>query len=274
MLSHKDRKEQVHILTADPALAADVRDRIHDDPRLRDLALITPRNASGPAAVLEIERMAQDTVNSRLIIIDVRRATLPKLQKAYNQVAGFNRQDLNSLCYTLLIGDGPMMLLEPGRTIDVFVPYLAKFRLDYTPAAFFYDPFIHYSDAEIKHHDAAHEPTLLSHVPQRLAADLSGDDMQVADVRRYFRAASAPPAQRQQVKERRAAKLVELFRRRLTKTFGNDASWSAVFTKEGYSFAAEPLGLHFYPLYFEDWVAELMQRAAEAAARPRTPTRR
>jgi len=269
MLSHKHRKDQVHILTADAILATDVQERIDGDERTRSLSLRVPK-ASGDAAVAEVERMARETVASRLMILDVRGVTLPRLLKAYTQVVGFNRRDLNSLCYTLLIGDGPVSLLKPGKSLEVFVPHLARMRVDFSPAAYFFDPFLHYTDAEMNELRAAADPPQLTHIPRRLADRLSKQHMPVADVRRYFRAASAPPTQRSRAVARRSAKLVELFRRGLKKAYGEGAhNLTDLFTKEGYTFEAERLALHLYPLHFEDWVADLMQRAAAGAVRPR-----
>lgn len=85
ILSYPERKDQIHILSLDNILATDVYARIHFDPRMKHYQLIRPRKAEEiKDAVVEIESMAAQTVSSRLLIVDVRRATMPKLQGAYN----------------------------------------------------------------------------------------------------------------------------------------------------------------------------------------------
>lgn len=122
ILSHAGRRNTIHILTLDPILATDVYERIHHDPRMKHTQLIKPRPTKIKETIEEIEGMAKDTVYSRLLIVDVRRETLPKLRRAYNTVVGYNRRDLNKLCYIILIGDGPFNLFWEDKSLDVFVP--------------------------------------------------------------------------------------------------------------------------------------------------------
>jgi len=149
ILSHSKREKKIHILTLDAVLAADVYGRIHHDPRMKRYCLVRPHNTQINDTVAEIDQMARDTVSSKLLILDVRSDTLPLLQKAYNKIVGYNRRDLNRLCYTILIGDGPVNLFKAGKSLDCFVPYLAAHRVDYTPVVFFYDPFLHYEYDEL-----------------------------------------------------------------------------------------------------------------------------
>ena len=121
ILSHPSRRNAIHILTLDSILANDVYERIHNDERMKYYQLIKPRETEIHEAVTEIDNMAVDTVFSRLLIIDVRRVTLPKLQRAYNKVVGYNRRDLNKLCHIILIGDGPWDLFHAGKTLDVLI---------------------------------------------------------------------------------------------------------------------------------------------------------
>jgi hypothetical protein len=102
ILSHTHRGNKIHVLTLDHILATDVCGRIHNDPRMKYYKLIRPRETRVRQAVEEIDGMALDTVYSRLLIIDVRRITLTKLQWAYNKIVGYNRRDLNKLCTVLL----------------------------------------------------------------------------------------------------------------------------------------------------------------------------
>jgi hypothetical protein len=131
ILSHRARRASVHVLTLDPVLAGDVCERIGHDPRTKGFRLFVPRQRRIREAVEEIESMAAETVSSRLLVIDVRKATMPKLRRAYNKVVGYNRRDLNKLCFIILIGDGPWDLFWGDKTLDVFVTYLAAHRVDF-----------------------------------------------------------------------------------------------------------------------------------------------
>jgi hypothetical protein len=189
--------------------------------------------------------------------MDVRKATLPKLQQAYNKIIGYNRKDLNKYCFTVLVGDGPLNLFGPGKSIDVFVPYLADHRVDYNPAIFFYDPFIHYEPDEI---DSTMEEglTLPTQLPRRLTSYFPEAGVTVEYARRFFRAAE----QNETVKKQRLKVLAALYIKRIGRQFPEQKDrLRKVLTKDGLQLASERLNL--YPLFFEDWVHELMQTAAE-----------
>jgi hypothetical protein len=188
ILSHRARRASVHVLTLDPVLAGDVCERIGHDPRTKGFRLFVPRQRRIREAVEEIESMAADTVSSRLLVIDVRKATMPKLRRAYNKVVGYNRRDLNKLCFIILIGDGPWDLFWGDKTLDVFVTYLAAHRVDFHPAAFFFDPFLHYERDEIEHPGIDDEFVLPDKIPGRLIPYFKNQDIRVAEIRRYFRA--------------------------------------------------------------------------------------
>jgi hypothetical protein len=257
ILSHPSRQNIIHILSLDSILANDVYERLHNDKRMKFYQLTKPRQTNIRDTVIEIENMAQDTVLSRLIIVDVRRATLPKLQRAYNKVVGYNRRDLNKLCYTILIGDGPFDLFQNGKTFDVFVPYLATHRVDFHPALFFYDPFIHYEHGEIERAGVDDEFQLSDKIPKRLEPFFKKDDMNVDKVRRYFRAIDKPD----EVSKKRRRKLKNLYKKRIIKQFPEqEEQLKALFTRRGIRLASEKMNL--YPLYFEDWVYKLLKRAA------------
>jgi hypothetical protein len=259
ILSHPARKDNVHILTLDSTLAADIYERISSDPRTKDYQLIIPKEKTIRAAVAEIDAMARDTVSSRLLIIDVRRATLPKLQNAYNKVVGYNRRDLNKLCYTILIGDGPLNLFTAGKSIDVFVPHLSTHRIDYHPAVFFYDPFLHYQPDELPHAGVDDVFVLPDTLPARLAPYFTGQGVKVHMVRRYFRAAGKS----QELKKERLDILTDLYEKRIAEQFPHHKDQSkAWLSKEGIRLANEKL--HLYPLFFEDWVYDLVEKAAQA----------
>jgi hypothetical protein len=260
ILSHSTRGNIIHILTLDSILANDIYERIHNDKRMKYYQLIKPRETEIREAVKEIDIMTRHTVLSRLIIIDVRRATLPKLQRAYNKVVGYNRRDLNKLCYIILIGDGPWDLFNEGKSLDVFVPHLATHRVDFNPAAFFYDPFLHYEHDEIERAGVDDEFVLPDKIPRRLVRYFKKDeDMRVDKIRQYFRAIDKPD----DVCKRRRKKLKNLYKKRISELFPNDKErLKAWLSRKGIRLASEKL--HLYPLYFEDWVYKLMQKALKS----------
>ncbi|MBN1796048.1 MAG: hypothetical protein JW804_05190 [Sedimentisphaerales bacterium] len=259
ILSYKRRKNSVHILTVDKILADDIYERIHDDFRMDHYTLIKPEKASIREASEEIEKMATDTVSSRVLVIDVRKSTLPRLQQAYNKVVGYNRKDLNKLCFIILIGDGPVGLFEQNDDLDRFVTYLSIHRVDYSQAAFFFDPFIHYESQEEGNLRVDSKLTLKDKVPQRLVPYFTNqDEISVRDVRKFFRAMGMD----KEVKEKRAKILTDLYTKRIAEQFPSYKDKTEVLLSgEGLRLATEKL--HIYPLFFEDWVYELVQKAAQ-----------
>ncbi len=257
ILSHTERKNQVHILTLDHILATDIYARIHYDSRMKNYQLIRPRRASSEQTVEEIASMAKETVASRLLIIDVRIATMPKLQWAYNTIVGYNRKDLNKLCYTILIGDGPWSLFRAGKTLDVFIPYLTRHRIDFHPALFFYDPLLHYGSGEVELSVIGEKFTLPDRIPQRLIPYFKQDqDIRVDKIRSYFRAIHKDEEER----KKRRRRLRDLYKKRIAEQFPNHVDkYKPWLSKKGLQLASEKL--HLYPLYFEDWVYKLMRKA-------------
>lgn len=263
ILSHAGRENRIHVLTLDQALADDVCERIHNDPRMKFYKLIRPSQMKVRETVEEIEAMAQETVHSRLLIIDVRRFTMTKLQWAYNKIVGYNRRDLNKLCYVILIGDGPSDLFREGKTVDVFVLHLARHRVDFHPAAFFYDPLMHYEFDEIERSGIDYDYVIPDHVPRRLAPYFKQDpEMRVDRIRRYFRAVDKDD----DIRKKRRRRLRNLYKKRMAEQFPDQKDrLKAWLSRKGIRLASEKL--HLYPFYFEDWVHMLMLKAAEGKTR-------
>ena len=257
ILSHSGRGNRIHVLTLDKALADDVCERIHNDPRTKFAKLIRPRQTQVRQAVEEIDAMAAETVHSRLLIIDVRKITLTKLQWAYNKIVGYNRRDLNKLCYIILIGDGPGSLFRAGKALDVFVLHLAGHRVDFHPAVFFYDPLIHYEPDEIERSPVGFEFVIPDKIPRRLVPHFKKDeDMRVDKIRRYFRAIG----KEDEVRKKRLKRLRALYKKRIAEQFPSHTDQlKAWLSRGGIRLASEKL--HLYPLYFEDWVHKLMLKA-------------
>jgi len=257
ILSHAKRKNKIYILTLDEVLARDVFERITSDNRLKSFKVIRPGKWRPKEGVEAIETLALSTLTSKLLVIDVRRLTLAMLQHAYNKVVGYNRRDLNQFCYTVLIGDGPANLFHAGKALEVFVPHLSSHRVDYNPAVYFYDPFIHYEPHEIPLKGVDDEFQLPSKLPERFRPYFQQQDsVTIADVRRYFRAEGKSDDE----KNKRASLLKDLCEKRIAEQFPNHKDkLYAWLSKDGIQIASERM--HLYPFYFEDWVYELLQKA-------------
>lgn len=261
ILTHPGRQDRIYVLTVDPALGADVCERIGADDRLKDVELIRPRATSVRDAVEEIARMAPATTSARLLVLDVRRATLPKLRSVFNPIVGYNRKDFNKLCYTLLIGDGPPTLFANGRGVDVFVLYLASHRVDYHPAAFFFDPLLHYEPGELEARAIDDEFTIPNTIPRILRPHLAqSEDVNVGKLRRYFRATGKDA----ETKQHRQRKLRRMYRKHIAEQFPDrQEKLKAWMSRGGLHLATERL--HLYPLHFEDWVVQSMVKARRNA---------
>jgi hypothetical protein len=268
MLNYKDRKKRIHIITLDSVLAEDVYERLKTSGRIPRVELILPTDITkSEITVDDIDNLALDTMKSQLLIIDLRSHTLPRLQQAYNKIVGYNRADFNLYCYTAVICDGPAKLFEEGGDIDDFTPHLAKFRIDYSPAVFFYDPLLHYSHKEKLAMGIDRDNSIPLTIPGRLEKgfESEGEHVTVQDVRRYFRADGAPNDKKRAKKRRRLGRLAKLYRKKIAREFPQVADkFAKCLEKGGYSFIGEALPLNTYPFYFEEWIANLLEKAKKA----------
>lgn len=264
ILTHPGRRNHIYILTIDPILATDVYERITADERLKDSLVIRPRPADIDQTLTSIARMAQGTVISRLLILDVRRAALPKLRKVYRDIVGFNRKDFNRLCYTILIGDGPPTLFQEGRGLEVFTLYLAAHRVDFHPAVFFFDPLLHYEPGEALRQAIDDEFSLREDLPRRLLPYFQeGRDANIDAIRQFFRAVGKD----EEIRHKRRRILRSLYKKRFVEQFpGQEEQMRALISAKGLQLATEKLNL--YPLFFEDWVYRLMKKAEKNSAEP------
>lgn len=261
ILTHRARRNVIYILTLDPILGTDVAERIGADERLKGYEIIQPSAGTIRDTVETMEQAAQDTTHARLLIFDVRRAGLPMLRKVHRDIVGFNRKDFNNLCFSILIGDGPPMLYQNGRGLDVFTIYLGAHRVDYHPAVFFYDPLLHYEPGEVQLRAIDDEFTLRNDIPKRLAPYFRQDrEMTVGTIRRYFRAVGKPDETRQ----KRGRMLKRLYRKQITERLPGCAEQiKAWLSRKGLQLATEKINL--YPMHFEDWVYKLMHKAQRNA---------
>jgi hypothetical protein len=256
VLSYQQRRPRIHILTLDRVLSDDIYERLRYDSKTRFYEIVVPKEFGWKERIVEIETTAEKTTTARLFIMDVRRMTLPKLQQAFNKIIGYNRKDLNKLCFTVLVGDGPLNLFTAGKSPDAFVPHLAKHRVDYNPAVFFFDPFIHYEPDELES-SMDEEFNLPAQLPRRLDRYFPEPGVTVDSVRRFFRGAE----QNETIKRQRVKILAALYKKRIGEQFPEHKDrMKELLSKDGLQLASEKL--NFYPLYFEEWVHELMQKAA------------
>lgn len=261
ILSHPRRRDRIHVLTIDPVLAEDVCERLGTEKRLKRCTVLCPRASDIRSGLEEVEQMAQDTVTSRVLIFDVRRVTLPRLRRIFNAIVGYNRRDFNKLCYSVCIGDGPVNLFQNGRVVDLFVPYLAAHRVDFHPAVFFFDPFLHYETNELLPQGIDDEFAIPDTIPRRLAPYFRRDGMKVAQVRRFFRAADKDDETRR--KRRRMVK--HLYKKRIAEQLPEQQQQiKGLLSRRGVQLATEKLNL--YPLYFEEWICNLIRKARRNAS--------
>jgi len=261
ILTHPNRRDQIHILTVDPILGRDVHERLQADRRFKHCAVLRPEATSVRDALEQVAAMAKGTVTSRIIIFDVRRVTLPKLHRSFNAIVGYNRRDFNKLCYSICIGDGPVNLFLDSHGLDVFVRYLGAHRVDYYPAVFFFDPFLQYEPNELEVRGIDEDFIVPDAVPRRLVRYLQKkENVKLDELRRFFRAVDKD----EEVKSRRYRMLRRLYKRQLHAQFPNHHDevkhW---LSRTGVRLATEKMNL--YPLFFEDWVYKLFHRAKKNA---------
>ncbi len=261
ILTHPNRRDQIHVLTVDPTLGTDVRERLRADERFKNCAVIRPDATSVRGALEQVEQMAKDTTASRVIIFDVRRVTLPRLRRPFNAIVGYNRRDFNKLCYSICIGDGPVTLFQNGHSMDVFVPYLGSHRVDYYPAVFFFDPFLQYEPNELETRGIDEDFLIPDAVPRRLVQYLrKKENLRLDKLRRFFRATGKD----EEVRNQRHRMLRRLYKRQLTAQFPDcTEEVKLLLSHKGVRLATEKMNL--YPLFFEDWVYKLLRRAKKNA---------
>jgi len=269
ILTHPNRRDQIHVLTVDPTLGTDVRERIRADDRFKHCAVIRPNATDVREALEQVEQMAKATIASRLIIFDVRRVTLPRLRRPFNAIVGYNRRDFNKLCYGICIGDGPVTLFQNGHGLDVFIPYLASHRVDYYPAVFFFDPFLQYEPNELETRGIDEDFMIPDAVPRRLVHYLQKtENLKLDKIRRFFRAAGKD----EEVKDKRHRMLRRLYKRQLAAQFPDRKDEvKHLLSRTGVRLATEKMNL--YPLFFEDWVYKLLRKAKKNSSARANETR-
>jgi hypothetical protein len=265
MLHYKNRADKLHILTLDRCLLEDIDQRLDAFAGLSSIERVTPGRGDGAIAPDDILALARDTVTSRVLIMDVRNHTLPQLQRAYSDIIRFNRPDFNSYCYTVLVGDGPRDFLHPSRGKKTLRAFLADLRINYSPAAFFGDPFLFYSSDELQAMALAR-----NFLPERLSLRFEkyfrDETPSIPQLRRYFRAADKPEDEKATVRRERRKALKKLIVKIILDEFPEDKDLvRQALSKKGYAVGGESVRCHIYPFYFEQHVLDCFCRAKEAS---------
>jgi hypothetical protein len=265
MLHYTNRSNRIFILTVDQVLATDIRERLNGRRGLESAELVTPGgNNNSAISVEDIEGIARDTLTGKVLIIDVRNQTRPMLQRAYSDIVRFNRPDFNNYCYSVLIGDGPMNM-QNHKGIQAFQNYLCDLRVDFSPAVFFADPFLHYSFEEKQDSLLYNKNALSERMPRHLEGYFKGHDLTVRQIREYFRAAGVDKRIRSEKKKKRQRTLQKVFMKMIEKEFPRDGEdLKKALSREGCPLPGEPLRLNVYPFFFEKWVRDLFVQAGAA----------
>ncbi len=258
-------------MSLDPVLLEDIMERLRGYPGLEHVDLVQPAAPGRPVEPQDILKIGHGTTDSRVIILDIRRNTRARLQRAYSDIIRFNRPDLNQYCYTVLVGDGPVNFLQPDRGIKTIPSFLAELRIDYSAAAFFGDPFLYYSLEEMQdmaiHHQGALPEKLSSHFTPYFRGDLPA----VAQVRKYFRAAEKKEHELAKKKKERHALLKNLVTKIILDQFPNGSpNLQKALSKEGLDLPGETTRCYIYPFHFADKVLELLTKAQTAANTKKT----
>ncbi|MGD0785565.1 MAG: hypothetical protein ABR969_07105 [Sedimentisphaerales bacterium] len=256
MLHYTERKNTIHIITLDRILAEDICSRLHDYPDTASVQLIVPGNGK-TITPEDIHKTAHDTTGSKILIMDVRSHTKPRLQQAYSDIARFNRPDANSFCHIVLIGDGPSEYLLHSIGVNAFHHYLADLRTDYVPTLFFADPFLYYTQQEVM--DSIQENALPVKIPHFLEKYFM-KNLPVKTVYEYFRAAEKKGDEKIKIKKQRQQQLKNVIIKLIDEGFPHHKEkLDQALDKQGCSFPGESLRLNVYPFYFEELIGDFLK---------------
>ena len=262
MFHYSGREDKVFIFTLDHVLAADVRRRIADDPRMEFLKVLVPNDGEPGITVPHVHELLRETTSARVIILDVRSLTLPRLQEQYNRIAGYNRADLNERVFTLCIGDSPSHLLAEGANLDMLARMLAQMRQDYNPVMYYYDPFLDFHSSEMVGFGVDQRRDTPSNIPERYARAFAEESVSQAAISKYFRAEGASEEDKPAVKRRRQKKLHKMLRKQFIKDWPDEKHRIAqLFTPKGLTLPDETLAVGVYPMYFDERVYHLLEKS-------------
>ncbi len=246
----------------DHVLIEDIQHRIKDDPRLASVNVVVPQAANEAITPQDVLQITKETISARVIILDVRSFTLPRLQEYYNRVSGYNRWDFNRSCYTMVIGDGAPEFPAADVGVDSFRKAFAQFRTDYSPAAFYFDPFVHFKRNERMELYSQNTEECFEKIPAGMGKAFKEPVSSLSKVRSYFRASTPNVRGSSGVKHARQEKLKRVMARMIRDEFPSQKTdLLAAMSKDGCPVDGETLRLNFYPFFFEEWIYNLMVKA-------------
>lgn len=261
MIHHPDRKKRIYVVSVDPVLCEDIRERLSEQPELKAAEITVPEIARVQDTVEHFKQTALDTQTAKVIILDVRNQTRAHLQPVFSDISRFNRADFNVHCYSVAIGDGPMTFDANTYRQEALRTYLADLRIDFGPAVFFTDPALWNDFTEIQEAAIFNKNAILDQIPARLSRYFHGRRLSMQAFRTYVRAAHAHPERKADKQKSHQKKLKAVYKKEIGKVFGEQGShFAAGLTRKGCSLPGEALRLNIYPFYFEDWICDLMER--------------
>ena len=262
MTRHKKRENRICLLSMDHVLAEDIQTRISEDYRLSSVDVVVPPKSNGVITPDDVLRITKETVFARVLILDVRSLTLPRLQEVYNRVSGYNRWDFNLSCYTIVFGDGPPEFPAPDVGVGSFRKEFAKFRIDYSPAAFYFDPFIHFRRSERMEMYLENIGKCFEKIPSGMGKAFKEPVSSLSKVRAYFRASTPNIRGSSAVKHARQEKLKRVMARMIREEFPSQKSdLLAAMSKDGCPVGGEVLRLNMYPFFFEERISDLLDKS-------------
>ncbi|MBN1457839.1 MAG: hypothetical protein JW912_08305 [Sedimentisphaerales bacterium] len=265
MLHNEHRKKHIHILTLDHVLAKNLSLRLRQCNLAANARIVIPNNGKPGIKPEDVEKLAKETLNSRLLIIDVRSYTLIRLQQAYNTIIGYNRADFNRYCHTVLIGDGPVNGSQHTKGLQVFERQLAKLRIDYSASVFFYDPLMEYC-SEVKMNAAqGRQVNLPEAIPRFLSDSFKGEVLTVEKIREFLTPDRSDTPEKKQKKQLRLRALRSLYLKKISELYkASPKDVAKCLSKEGFPLPGEMLRINVFPFYFENWINSLLNMSSEA----------
>jgi hypothetical protein len=256
------RENRICLLSMDHVLAEDIQTRISEDYRLTGADVVVPQTANGVITPENVLKITKETVSARVLILDVRSLTLPRLQEVYNRASGYNRWDFNRGCYTIVLGDGIPEFPSPDVGVESFRKEFAKFRIDYSPVTFYFDPFIHFRRAERMELYSEKIERCFERIPSGMGRVFKEPVSNLSKVRAYFRASTPNVRGSSAVKHAREEKLKRVMTKMIRERFPSQKKdLLAAMSKDGCPLDGETLPLNVYPFFFEERISDLLIKA-------------
>jgi hypothetical protein len=133
--------------------------------------------------------------------------------------------------------------------------------VDFSPAVFFISPFSLYSSEERQSIMTSPGIPLPEKIPKRFYKYFKEESPSVRQVMNFFRAAGVAAEKKPREKRKREIVLKNIYTRMAEEDYpALKEMYLKGLTKEGYSIPGEPLKVHLYPFFFEEWVLDLIKK--------------